>query len=71
MELLTTTQLAEQTGIPERRLYALVRDNLIPTVRLGRQVRFSKQAVEAWIAEGGQSLPGGWRRDPEGEGATL
>lgn len=70
MELLTTNQLAEHTGIPERRIYALVRDGLIPVVKLGRQVRFAKQAIEKWIADGGTALPGGWKREPEGEGAA-
>ena len=66
MQLLTPNQVSDQTGIPVRRLYALVREGLIPAVHCGRQIRFSREALEQWIAGGGQSLPGGWRRDPSG-----
>lgn len=51
--LLHAEEVAEQTGLPLPRLYALVRRGLIPHVRVGRSVRFSEAAVLAWIEQGG------------------
>src|SRR5262249_42642324 len=61
--LWTAAELAMRLHIGPARLYELVRQGLVPAVRLGRQVRFDPAAVEAWIARGGRALPGGWRRE--------
>ena len=45
------------------RVYELARRGLLPgVVRLGRQVRFDRKKVLEFVDQGGQSLPGGWRR---------
>lgn len=62
--LLTAAEVANKLNIPESRAYAMAREGTIPSVRLGRLVRFAPAAISAWIERGGQSLPGGWRNEP-------
>lgn len=62
-KLQTAEWLEDQRGIPKARAYELARQNLIPHVRLGRQVRFVPEQVDSWIASGGQALAGGWRHE--------
>lgn len=62
MSLITVPRAAALLGLRERRIYQLARDGLIPSVRIGRQLRFDEDALRQWIAAGGQALPGGWRR---------
>ena len=47
------------------RVYKLCRESLIPHVRLGRSVRFSREDVIAWTESGGSAYPGGWRKEVE------
>jgi excisionase family DNA binding protein len=61
--LLTAQQVAVLLQVPKARVYELAREGLIPAVRLGRQIRVSASALDDWIADGGQALPDGWRRD--------
>ena len=53
-ELLTAGQVAERLRLPRARVYALARAGRIGgAVRIGSQVRFEAQALEAWIRDGG------------------
>lgn len=52
-KLLKVHDLARWLQVSEARVYELVRQNLIPAVRVGRQVRFEAGQVEAWIGRGG------------------
>ena len=61
-ELLTIPEVARLLRVRPIRAYQLVRDGVIPGVRLGRQVRVEKNTLLAWIGHGGKPLPGGWRR---------
>lgn len=61
--LLKATAVAGWLEVSEWRVYDLVRQDLIPHVKMGHNVRFDHDAIEGWIAEGGTALPGGWRRD--------
>lgn len=63
--LLTAAEAAEILAVTPARVYELVRQDVLPHVRLGRQVRIDPDRLEAWIAAGGQALPGGWRRAAE------
>ena len=68
--LLTAQQVAVLLQVPKARVYGLVRLGLLPGVRVGRQVRFSPDALREWIAAGGMALPGGLRHlESEGEEA--
>ena len=62
-KLLDAPEVAEILNVSRARVYELVRQGVIPVVRLGRQVRVDPDRLRAWIAEGGQALPGGWRWD--------
>lgn len=51
-DLLTYSQTAKAYNFKLGTLYALVAQNRIPHVRLGRRlVRFSRVAIEAWLKE--------------------
>lgn len=57
-DLLTATQAADYVGVHRDTIYAWSRAEAIPTVRLGaRKVRYSRTALDAWIAEGGTEHP--------------
>lgn len=55
--------VAELLGVKPHRVYDLAQQDLIPHIKLGRQVRFDLDKVEAWLEAGGQALPGGWKRE--------
>lgn len=57
--MLRADAVAELLDLPRKRVYLLARDGIIPHIRVGRQVRFSAQELEAWIAAGGAGYPGG------------
>ncbi len=61
--LLTAGQAAERLEVTLTRLYELTKTGALPAVRIGRQIRFSPEALNEWIDGGGHSLPGGWRRE--------
>ena len=59
-KLLTAHELANQLdSISLHRIYELVREGSLPAVRVGRSVRFSAQAIAAWIENGGTTGPDG------------
>ena len=63
--LISAEQAAKLLNVSVPRVYDLARSEILPCVRLGRQLRFSEQALTDWINSGGQSLPGGWKREPD------
>jgi excisionase family DNA binding protein len=64
MRLLSADEVANKLGVSVARVYEMARRDLLPAVRLGRQVRFDQNQLEAWIASGGRAHAGGWRADP-------
>lgn len=56
-------EVARILDISEARVYEMIRQGVLPAVRLGRQVRIDRQTLEEFIAQGGRALPGGWRRE--------
>lgn len=56
MKLLLAQQVAEILKIPLASVYDLARRKLIPSVRVGRLVRFEEDTLRAWIATGGASM---------------
>lgn len=48
--LLTAEQVAEQLQVPKTWVYRAARDGLLPSVPLGRYVRFDPDDLTAWIA---------------------
>ena len=63
MRLLKAPALANILGCSEARAYELMRQEIVPTVRIGRQVRVCEDALREFIENGGRALPGGWRRE--------
>lgn len=62
-KLLRVTEAAEWLDLSEYQVLAYARGGIIPSVRLGRQVRFATSALEDFIAKGGKAYPGGWKRE--------
>ncbi len=58
----TVSQVAEMTQLTEHRVYEAVRLQLLPAVRIGRQVRIEETAFLDWVKAGGMTYSGGWRR---------
>ncbi len=65
LKLLTVAQMAELLGVRYQRAADLVRRGVIKPVRVGRQIRIAPAALEAFINNGGHTLPGGWRREAQ------
>lgn len=61
--LLTAAETAKILGLSMDRVYALIREGIIPAVRLGRLVRIDSVALEEWIRQGGKAYPGGWKKE--------
>ncbi|MEW6523647.1 MAG: helix-turn-helix domain-containing protein [Bacillota bacterium] len=62
MHLLTIQEVAEILRVTNSRAYEMARTGLLPgVVRLGRQIRVNKVALDEFIRNGGQALPGGWK----------
>lgn len=64
MRLLKVFEVADMLQLSEDRVYTLAREQIIPSVRLGRTLRFSATAIEDFIANGGKALPGIYKREP-------
>lgn len=53
-KLMTAKDITEVFGIELQRVYELTRRKLLPCVLLGeRQYRYSREAIEKFIADGG------------------
>ena len=57
-QLLKVSDVAEMLQLSEDRVYTLAREQIIPSVRIGRTLRFSSKAIDEFINNGGKSLPG-------------
>jgi excisionase family DNA binding protein len=65
-KLWTAAQAAEFLSLGKRRVYQLAGAGLLPTVWIGRGVRFDPDAIRAFVAQGGQRLAGDGRRAERG-----
>ena len=50
-EVMDIKALAQYLGMGRSKIYGLIRQRKIPASRIGRQYRFSKPLVEAWLKE--------------------
>jgi excisionase family DNA binding protein len=41
--------LSQYLGMGHSKIYAMIRDKKIPAARIGRQYRFSKSEIDAWL----------------------
>lgn len=49
--LLTAGQVAGLMGLLVRRVYELAKRGDLPSVHIGRQIRFRRQAIEGWLVQ--------------------
>ena len=63
-ELLDMDETSAMLGVGKPRAYELVRLGILPHVRLGRQIRVSRKALEEFIVQGGCGLPSASQRRP-------
>ncbi|MGE5579226.1 MAG: helix-turn-helix domain-containing protein [Bacillota bacterium] len=50
--ILTAAEVASYLKLDRKTVYQLCKEGRLPYRRVGRLVRFSKLAVEAWVREG-------------------
>jgi excisionase family DNA binding protein len=50
-EVMDIQTLSQYLGIGRSKIYNLIRQKKIPASRIGRQYRFSKGLVDAWLRE--------------------
>jgi len=55
-------EVARILDTTEQRIYEMAREGVLPVVKLGRQVRVDRIALEKFIENGGQAYPGGWKK---------
>lgn len=67
-DVMTIDQLAEYLQIPKSTLYKLVQDAKVPGKKVGRQWRFHREAVDAWLAQGPDLSGGEGPAGPKQEG---
>jgi excisionase family DNA binding protein len=65
-ELIDVSEAASAVGSSTSHFYDLIRQGVIRApvvVRLGRRIKISSPALRNWLMDGGEALPGGWRRE--------
>lgn len=50
-QVMDIQELSEYLGIGKSKIYSLIRQKKIPASRIGRQYRFSKEVIDAWLKE--------------------
>jgi excisionase family DNA binding protein len=56
--LLTADDVAARWQVPRSHVYRLAREDRLPTVRLGRYMRWRPEAIDAFEREGGAAANG-------------
>lgn len=54
-ELYTIEELSELLKVSTRTIRRLIRRRELPVIRIGRQLRFSRKAVNAWLESNTQN----------------
>lgn len=57
-DVLTIDELARYLRIPKSTLYKLAQESRIPGQKVGRQWRFSREAINRWLEERGEKKGG-------------
>jgi len=47
--MMTVNELSEQIGVSTDSIYAMVRENQIPYIRIRRRILFHKEMIEKWL----------------------
>mgnify|MGYP001051195679 CR=1 FL=1 len=56
-DIMSTKELAQYIGLSKSKIYQLIRQKKIPASKIGRQYKFSKDMVDAWLKEQIITLP--------------
>jgi prophage regulatory protein len=59
MDMLRPSDLAPRLGVTTGRVYQLIAEGLIPSVRIGRAIRIPRDAWEQWLKEQSRRATGG------------
>jgi len=62
-KLIDSLKVAEIFDESRGWVYEMARQGIIPSVRVGRKIKFSEEAIQDFIRSGGKGLPGGWRHE--------
>ena len=62
--LISAETLAPHLGVSKARLYLLAKDKIVPSISIGRSIKFDVGQIQRWIESGGKNYPGGWRKEP-------
>lgn len=54
--LMRAPEVAKWLNLTTARVYELTRIGAIPSIRIGRQVRYDRERLQAWLAGGGAPL---------------
>ena len=54
--LMTARDVARVLGVRPERVYELVRRSILPSVKIGRQVRIAPAALDTYILTGGHRI---------------
>ena len=60
---MSATTAAPYLGVSPKNLYALAKQGIVPSTRVGRMIRFSARQLDQFIASGGRGFARGWRKD--------
>jgi excisionase family DNA binding protein len=63
--LVTVAQVAEEFHVTRPTVRQWARDNLLPSLRVGRLLRFEPAALAEFKRNGGKGFSDGWRRSRE------
>jgi len=55
--IMSTKELSQYIGVSKSKIYQLIRQKKIPASKIGRQYKFSKEMIDAWLKEKIITLP--------------
>ena len=62
MRFFTVIEIAELLNLSPDRVYEAIRQNLLPSVHIARQIRIEEQAFNEWVRQGGLRYAPGHNR---------
>ena len=71
MSLLNAQDVGDLLSLRTKQVYQLARQGIVPAVRVGRLLRFDADALDRWIAAGGQGFDAGWRQRSNEDRSTA
>jgi excisionase family DNA binding protein len=60
--MLTVSEVSAELRVSRGAIYALIRADVLPAVRVGRQLRVAEKVLANFVESGGRGWAGGWRK---------